>query len=79
MSAMTQSDIGVHLPLSFQSPSANNQAFRTLMRLRYAQFEIAAATDGFQLSVLDQILCVDSSRLVSEVEIPLISRMRCRA
>jgi len=27
----------------------------------------------------DQILCVDSSRLVSELEIPLISRMRCSA
>ena len=32
------------------------------------------------LSVQDQgqILCVDSRRLVSEFEIPLMSRMRCR-
>ena len=32
-----------------------------------------------RFKIAGQILCVDSSRLVSEFEIPLVNRMRCSA
>lgn len=46
--------------------------------IRYSRSALSTGMIAINVA-FDQILCVDSNRLVSELEIPLISRMRCNA
>ena len=46
--------------------------------IRYSRSALSTGMIAINVA-FDQILCVDSNRLVSELEIPLISRTRCNA